>query len=50
MGKSALIFSELNKLYFLSHIFPFFFPYTQLHFTNFGDKVISMQLVEEFFH
>lgn len=27
---------------------PFFFPYTQLPFISFGDKIIRIQLVEEF--
>lgn len=46
MDKSALIFSELNELYFLSYIPPpLFFPYTQFHFINFGDKIIRIQLV-----
>lgn len=43
------IFRTQWIVFLILHSPLFFFPYTQFHFINFGDKIIRIQLVEEFF-
>lgn len=52
ISKSILVFlelSELNSSFYIFLLLPFFHTYTQSHFTKFGNQVISIQLMAEFF-